>query len=213
MTVGDSAFDISAFAGFMDSLTGANQTVQSLYVNHHALSMDSTYYFDYPFAGYAAQGKALPGTYSTVTITGSNSADTVTGSFYVPHDIGLTLMGCPGLSLPGADFSVPVTITWKPDPHSAELVVGISIVYMGGLSQQNNPALPSSIKSLDYIVPDNGSFTIPASDLDVYPVNAVLNIEIGRVSQITVVLPISNRRVWLYGLAEVNVAPFPVVKE
>ncbi len=205
-TPGDSAFHVNAYAGFVDSATGATLLVQNVYVNNNQLTGDSSYSYDYDTTSNA--GKNLVGANSSVKITGTSSADTLTSSIYVPSDIGRSLGG--SIAQSGTNFSKPFTLTWTPDAQASSLNVVIMIYYFAGLSQANDSTLPPSMNTLTYFTSDNGSFTVPVGDIDTIPVHSVLGMMVSRISQHKPILPVSRKPVLLAGISEADDPPFVV---
>jgi hypothetical protein len=74
-------------------------------------------------------------------------------------------------------------ITWNADPNNMFGRVVLQVMYNPGLySTTSSPARSLPIKSLQYTVSDNGSFTIPSADLQRFPVGSFVSIYIGRAS-------------------------------
>lgn len=69
---------------------------------------------------------------------------------------------------------------WRPDPENVFGEIVLQVYYYAGLSTTRNPSMPTQITGLRYQLPDNGSFTIPASDLARFPEGAIVGISIGR---------------------------------
>lgn len=208
VTAVDSGFDIVAAAGFTDSTSGATNLVQSVFINSNQLTGDSAYLFKYSDSAHLSSGKALAGNTTTVKIIGSSSADTLNSSVYVASDIGHSLSGFP---LHGkANFSHAMNLTWTPDTKSSELTVIIQLYYFTGLSQQADSTLPANMRTLTYTTTDNGSFTIPATDIDTIPVKSYWGMLVGRFYEGQGKLPVSNRRVFLIGASRATLSPFIV---
>jgi hypothetical protein len=87
-----------------------------------------------------------------------------TKTFYLPQKVQMNLGGI-SEELPK---SQNLGITWNADPQNA-LPVAILVAYNKGKSRHVNPNLPDQDLQVFRIVPDNGTYTIPSSDLQIFP--------------------------------------------
>ncbi len=114
---------------------------------------------------------------STYLVSGSNDFPGFSHKTYFPDIMEVT---SPDISGDGfLSISKDVQLTWNTDPQYTGSVV-IGLWYNGTLSNRVDNTLPSETK-LKYIeVPDNGSYTIPASELSDFPVGGYGTIYVAR---------------------------------
>ncbi len=206
MNLIDSNYVISAMAGFKDSITNNNSSVSSVYVNTRSLSkIDSVFSFGYSDSvATLSEGKALAGTNVTVKVTGHNPGDTQTQLIYMPTNIARYVSDFPKGKISNLNNLV---LNWTPDASNPSQTVVIEISYYSGLTRSYEPSLPTSINTLTYIVPDNGSYTVSSSALQTFPEKSYINVSIGRGSQYQGLLPISQRRVFYWAISSVSTPP------
>lgn len=77
--------------------------------------------------------------------------------------------------------SKPIIINWNSDANNPHSDIVIALQYQTGPSVRLNASNPTSVALKTYVVSDaNGTFTIPSSDLALFPQNCVMNIHIIR---------------------------------
>jgi hypothetical protein len=77
--------------------------------------------------------------------------------------------------------SQPIVINWNSDANNPYTDIVIALQYQTGPSVRLNASNPTSVALKTYVVSDaNGTFTIPSSDLALFPQNCVMNIHIIR---------------------------------
>lgn len=77
--------------------------------------------------------------------------------------------------------SQPISLNWNPDTNNPYTNIVVMLEYKGGPSVRLNASNPTSIPLKTYRISDKtGTFTIPVSDLALYPQNCVMNVFIIR---------------------------------
>jgi hypothetical protein len=207
----DSSFRISALATFTDSVTHLPVGINGIILNSRNLNQQSDHSLSFMYsdtAAYLQEGLDIFGTTVKVKITGSSPADTVTRLIYMPKKVVRNVADFP---LGKLDIANNLTLNWTPDPSCTWGNVAIEIFYNAAKSRfLNDPTLPASDTTFSYIVPDNGTYTIPSSDLRRLKVRSIVSISLGRGSILQAVLPISARRVFYYATSSVSTYPLDV---
>jgi hypothetical protein len=171
----DSSYSIQAFAKITNN--GTPIDVGHLNIGNTIIDPDSDNLYHYTFQ--LADGKALFGTsqdvsfssYSTRTLRIASQVLIVPKEFY-PSSISL-----PSSTI---DRTTDYHLTWAADPNNEFGKVQIQVKYDKGISQYSASGMPNSINDLVYNVSDNGTFTIPHTDLSRYPQNSYVTISIAR---------------------------------
>lgn len=206
----DSSFRISALAGFSDSPTFNNASVNSVVVNTRSLTKEADSAFNFLYGGATlSEGVSLAGTNVKVKIIGNNPADSLTKFIYVPKHIKKTVKGFPLGELSTLD---DLTLTWQPDSLSQFQNVAIKISYYSGLSLSSDPTLPEGVNPVSLLVPDNGSYTIPKATLQAFPDRGYVGISLGRATEVEGNLPITQRRVFYWGVSSVSTPPLYLIE-
>lgn len=216
----DSNVMVTGGAAFSDSPSRALGPVSSISINGQTLAAnpnDYTYFVDFSDtssessllkkAAVLNAAASLTGTFYRVHIVGSSAADSVTQNVYLPMNLLRYTSDFPSASL---NIGNDMVLRWVPDPGNTIGDVGIQLTYDSVLSRFNDSALVRSIAPLTYTVPDNGSFTISASALQVFPTNGYVTISMARATQYVDVLPVSKKSVWFYGTATLQTPPLVV---
>jgi hypothetical protein len=202
-------YQISVQAAFIDSTTNRLSGVSDLVVNNRNILQgnDSTYSFGYNNSPYFQEGLSLFGTYVNIEVKGNSSGDTVTSTVYLPKKIVRVLTDFPD----HIDLSQSLQLQWTADDWNPWKKVVIQVYYYPNFSQGNDPALPASVKPLQYNVTDNGNFTVPVSDLQRFPINAVIGISIARGTQNSAILPLSKKRIYFFSSSSASTTPLKVI--
>jgi len=202
-------YQISIQAAFIDSTTNQLSGVNDLTVNDRSIlrAGDSTYSFGYNNSPYLEEGLSLFGTNVNISIRGNSMQDTVSRAVYLPKKIVRVITDFPDQ----VDLSKSLQLNWVADEMNPWRKVIVQVYYYPNYSQGNDPSLPNSIKPLQYNVPDSGSFTVPVSDLQRFPINAVIGVSIARGTQNTAVLPVSKKRVYLFSNSSASTTPLKVI--
>jgi len=204
LTPNDSGYQVSASGVFIDSATGHASNVTGLSINSRALARgsDSTYSFSYSDSNTTIQseGMALAGTTVKVKVTGVSAGDTVTTSVYMPKTITRYSSDLTKIFL---NVLNDQPVTWTPDPSNPNGQVNIQLKYSAKLSQylSGDNTLPATDNTLSYTVPDNGSYTIPSSALQVFKNNSYVWLSLGRGAQAQAILPVSHQNVYFFTAA------------
>jgi hypothetical protein len=211
----DSGYLISALGAFADSVSKNAVTIEHVAINSRVLNPASIGIFEMGYSdstGTLAEGVALAGTDDVVRITGNTSGDTLTQVVTVPKFLLRKTTDFPSASGPGAiDNSKDLDLNWVADPNPSTDGVAIHVYYMAGLSRSVNPALPGNVNSLQFTVPDNGTYTIPASAMGNFPKGCYVEIDIRRQSLVAAaVLPLSHRRIFFAGISSLTTTPLQV---
>jgi len=98
-----------------------------------------------------------------------------TKTFYLPQKVQMSIGGL-SEELPK---SQNLGITWNADPQNT-LPVAILVAYNKGKSRHVNPNLPNQDLQVFRIVPDNGTYTIPSSDLQIFPTGGLVTVNVIR---------------------------------
>jgi hypothetical protein len=178
----DSSYDIDAFARFSNS--GDNIDVGPIGIGDNITMLpDSNNLYHYKFP--LNEGIALFGTTIPIAATEPLPPENLGGLasrvrviMAVPTQIYPLSVNFPANVI---DRTTVLPVTWSPDPNNQYGKVQIDVSYYSGLSQHNAIGMPNSVASLSYQVADNGSFTIPAADLNRFPRDAFIGISIARV--------------------------------
>jgi hypothetical protein len=197
-------------AAFIDSNNNQINIVRALYVNNVAIqpSQDSTYSYNYA-SGATDKGLPLFGTKVLVTIRGTEEADTVTSSLYLPKQLTGVL---------ASDYYPDVLsrrtgmqLSWATDDENTWGNVMIQLFYFNTLSRKNDSTLPDKIQTVNLTVPDNGGYYLTKADLASFPGNAYIGITIARGTQTEAILPLSRKRVYYFSSASVSTPPVKVI--
>ncbi len=201
-------FHINVAAAFIDSSNNKITGINNLSVNNKPITrnVDSTYSFDYARQASLSEGVALFGTNVIITLNGESSADTVTRAVYLPKKLVNSLSDFPD----ALNTSKDLTLKWAIDNRNPWGKVIIQIYYYEGLSYANDSTLPAHINTINYTVPDNGSYNISSSDLQRFPPKSYVGITIARGTQNVVVLPLSKKRVFYFSSSSVSTPPLLV---
>ncbi len=200
---------IGVSAAFIDSNDHQVTVVRTLAVNNQVIppGQDSTYNYNFT-SGQINKGFEVFGSQVLVTIRGTEDADTVSSSVYVPKQLTQTVTIYPDT------FSVSkgLQLQWAPDKANTWGNVTIQIFYYSTMSRKLNPSLPADIATANITVPDNGSYNLTKTDLTDFPANAFIGITIARGTQNEAILPLSKKRVYFFSSASVSTAPVQLKK-
>lgn len=197
----DSGFHISASAVFIDSATGNMANISGLSINSRSMtrSPDSTFHFSYSDSTTTIlnEGLSLAGTMVSIKTTGISPADTVTQAVYMPKAVLRSTTDWPIMYINVLNNQ---TITWVPDASNPTGQVMIKMWYSANASRfmSGDNTLPTTDKTLTYTVADNGSYTIPSTDLQGFKNNSYVWLSLGRGDQVNVVLPVSHQSVYYF---------------
>jgi hypothetical protein len=174
-------------------------------VSNKAISrnVDSTYSFDFVQQASLSDGLALYGTNVPITIRGVSDLDTVTKTVYMPKRIVQTFADFPD----AINVSQNLTLKWVTDPNNRWGNVIIQVYYYEKLSHESDSTLPAHINTLEFTVPDDGSHTIVADDLKVFPPKSYIGLSIARGTQSVSVLPISKKRIFYFSNCSASTPP------
>jgi hypothetical protein len=202
-------YQISVEAAFIDSTTNRLSGVSDLAINDRNIlqGSDSTYSFGYNNSPYFEEGLSLFGTNVNIRIKGNSSDDTVSRTVYLPKKVIRVVTDFPDQ----VDLTKSLQLRWVSDNLNPWGNVTIQVYYYPNFSQGNDPSLPNSIKPLQYNVPDTGGFSVAESDLQRFPVNAVIGISIARGTQNSAVLPLSKKRIYFFSSSSASTTPLKVV--
>jgi len=203
-------FHIAIAAAFVDSNNHRITGVDNLLVNNKPISMnvDSTFQFDYKEQSDLSEGIALYGTNVLITVKGKTDADTVTSTVYLPKKIVRVVSDFPAVISQSSDL----TLSWIADPGNPWGNVIIQMYYYSDLSQDNSPDLPQQVKTLNFTVADNGSYTISKKSLNTFPLKSYVGITIARGTQNQAVLPVSKKRIFYFSNSSASTPPLYVDK-
>lgn len=115
----------------------------------------------------------LYGSEVTVEVESSVLGD-FSKTFYLPEKVVMNLGGISALSK-----SQNLSITWNADTLNT-LPVALLIAYNKGKSIHIDPNMPNQDLQVIKVVPDNGAYTIPASDLQIFPVGGLVTVNVMR---------------------------------
>lgn len=116
------------------------------------------------------------GAVSTWGLTGNPtlSIPSFTDAMYVPQEISMNSPTIPS----NLSKSSPLNVLWNSDPNNDSIVILFN--YDVPTSQFVDSTKPNVEYGKFYIVPDNGTFTIPTNDLSPIPTNGYIMLLIGR---------------------------------
>lgn len=177
----ENSYDISAYAKF--TTNGVLVNTGPITINNRIIGVNPDTLYEYTYRDSTlTEGKSLMGNNINVfAISGEpppNDSPTDRNKIMiVPKEIFPSSMPLPQSTV---NRSLSFPLTWNPDPTNQFQKVNIEVSYYKGISQYHAANMPNSIPSLFYQVPDNGSFTIPQSDLSRFPQGAYISISISR---------------------------------
>ncbi len=195
---------IGVSAAFIDSSNHQVTGVKALSVNNLLIapSRDSTYSYDY---GVSEISKGYPffGSRVLITIHGTDEADTVSSTVYVPKQLTAAITKYPD----SISVISGLQLNWSPDSENTWGHVIIQMFYYSALSQKGDSALPNKISTVSITAPDNGTYLLSRTDLKPFPVNSYIGITIARGTQNEAILPLSRKRVYYFSSASVSTLP------
>ena len=163
------------------AVDGGTMTAGNLPLSYRA---DGTYY---------SIGAPTFGAVSTWGLAGNPGLGipAFTDAMYLPAEVKMSS------PLPAAIISKssPIPVSWNPDPNND--TVAVYFEYDISISRFANPSNPSTQYGRFYIVPDNGSFTIPAADLSGLPSNCYIGVYVARGAGKLTGTP--TKRFYIYG--------------
>lgn len=173
------SFTINVFGKFTNDISGDIVNAGNIIINNSQIigsGPGNLYQYTYD-QNTAPRVRSFIGNFVDVQVKGGNSVDSLRRQLYIPKPIFL-----PNLykSIATISNNKSYNLTWNADPQNMFGKVLIEIEYHGGVSIYNNPANPKSVECLVYTVSDNGSFVIPKSDLQRFPVSSYISIHISR---------------------------------
>ena len=171
----DSAYSVEAFAKVSNN---------GLPVNAGALTIGSKIIYPgannlYRYTYSLPEGKALFGTSVDAQILDSavTTSRLTRVIMVIPKEFYPSTMSIPGNFV---NRATPYTLNWASDPNNQYHQVQIQVSYYKGISQFNATGMPDAVPDLVYTVADNGSFTMPQTDLARYPKGCFVSISIAR---------------------------------
>jgi hypothetical protein len=195
---------VGVSAAFIDSNNNKITFVRALSVNDQIIQpgQDSLYNYNYG-SDQTSKSSQLFGTKILVTINGTDAADTVSSSVYLPKQLSPTLDNYPDT----VSMSRGLALKWSPDPDNTWGNVLIQLFYYSALSRKADSTMPDKISTVNITVPDNGRFYLSYSYLNIFPENAYIGITIARGTQNEAILPLSRKRVYYFSSASVCTPP------
>jgi len=177
----DSSYNISAYAKFTDA-SGTVVNTGPVTIGNRVIQAGADNLYSYNFKDSTfGEGKTLLGNDNiSVDATEPDAGSSALRSrtiMVVPKDIYPSSMSFPNTFINRGN---PLPLTWSPDPGNQFQKVNIEISYMKGVSQYNASGMPASINHIFYQVTDNGSFTIPQTDISRFPAGSYVTISISR---------------------------------
>jgi len=199
----DSSYRISMNASFKDTITKIPVSFTSVSINARTVLPGADHQFSFVYSGTnLTEGLNLYGTNVKVKIVGATSTDTLTRLVYMPKRIVHFTKEVPIYKL---DVANNLTVKWATDPACTWGYVGIRLIYNAEESQYMRggattfaSGLPSVDTALTYVVPDNGSYTINKTDLQVFKSNSIVRFQMVRGTEVVAVLPVSQKRVFIF---------------
>jgi hypothetical protein len=169
--------EISVLGAFQDG-SGGSTSAGNITVNSRAIGLDGKPAYEFKYAGTSlAEGKMLIGQNVQLGLTGSPEYAARSRTVYVPANIISYTMYTPSSTI---RRSVDYPLRWNPDPSNLNGKMYIQLSYYGVFSRFDDPNLPRTIDPVVYTVPDNGSFSIPAADLQRFPIGGYISIAMAR---------------------------------
>lgn len=173
----DSSYQIDLFAKFTANNVAVN--VGPVYLNSRVVNASAGNVYHYTYKDSTlSQGKSLFGTTVTINIPGVGASPT-SRTIYMPKEILPPTIALPNYMI---NRSANLPLTWSPDPNNQYQKVQITIGYYAGMSKYDKVGMPDTIPDVSYAVADNGSYTIPASDLTRFPKGCYVRVSIARAS-------------------------------
>jgi hypothetical protein len=195
---------IGVSAAFIDSNNHQVTMMRTLSVNDQVIlpGNDATYNYNFP-SGQTGKGVQVFGSQVLVTIRGTEDADTVSSSLYVPKELSQTISNYPDT----LSINKGLQLHWEPDNANTWGNVVIQLYYYSTLSRKFDSSLPTDIQTVNITVPDIGTYSLTKSDLLSFPSNAYIGITIARGTQNEAILPLSHKRVYFFSSASVSTSP------
>jgi hypothetical protein len=199
--------EISVLGAFHDG-SGASTSAGDITVNSRAVGLNGKPAYEFKYTGAnQAEGKMLIGQNIQVGLTGSPEYAARSRTVYVPANIISYTMYTPSNTI---RRSVNYPLRWSPDPNNLNGKMYIQVSYYGVYSRIDNPGLPRTIDPIVYAIDDNGSFTIPAADLQRFPIGGYVTIAMARgVEYIDPGVP--RTRVHYFTISDYQTLPLQVV--
>jgi len=202
----DSSFEI--FVGGNFSYNGVSKNAGNVIINSRTIPINSSTVYEFRYEGPTNnEGKSLPGTNTVMGITGSSEVESISRTVYVPQNIVVSTQHFPRTYL---RRNQNLLLQWRPDPNNIFGKAFIEVYYYKTLSQLNNPSFLNSIQSVRYTVNDNGSFAIPSSDLQRFPLNSYAGVAIRRGTVIIDYTTNTRRKVYFYAISDCKTIPLLV---
>lgn len=200
---------VGVSAAFIDSNNNQLTSVRALSVNNLLIQpgKDSTYSFIYKDAE-SGKGFQVFGSNVLITIRGSDEADTVSNSVYVPKRLTTIIENYPDT----ISLSQGIELNWLPDSDNSWGNVMIQLFYYSSLSIKSDSTMPEKITTVNITAPDNGTYYLSRSNLSSFPKNAFIGITIARGTQNQAILPVSHKRVYYFSSASVSTPPVRLTK-
>ena len=195
---------IGVSAAFIDSNDHQVTIVRTLSVNNQIIQpgQDSTYSYNFS-AGQIDKGFQVFGSQVLVTIRGTEDADTVSSSLYVPKQLTQAISNYPDT----VSMSKGLQLQWMPDVANTWGNVTIQLYYYNTMSKKFDSSLPDNIPTVSITVPDNGSYTLNRNDMVAFPAKAFIGITIARGTQNEAILPLSHKKVYFFSSASLSTTP------
>ncbi len=201
-------FHVGVSAAFIDSNNHQVSVVRTLSINNLVIEpgQDSTYIYNYS-PGDTTPGSTLFGTRVLINIHGSDEADTVSSSIYLPKRLTDRQTSYPDSISNGLGME----LRWSPDEQNTWGQVQIQLFYYNALSRKYDQSLPLQISTVNLTVADNGSYDLTPADLKTFPLNAYIGITIARGTQTEALLPLSRKRVYYFTSSSFSTQPVKIV--
>lgn len=200
----DSAFTTSVFAAFNDSIPAERKDV-SLLLNNTPFQLSAANHYQDTLND--ASGHVFPGHFAKIFIRGTSAADTLTMNVYLTKKIARRVSDFPSDTI---NLAKDLHLRWNIDKNALRDSVTILVQYLAKESMARDATLPAYLSPLVYNAADNGSFTISKGNLNVFPHNGLVEIEIARGASYYGTLPVSHRHITYLAVSLALTAPLLV---
>jgi hypothetical protein len=202
------ANQVSVLGAFTDA-GGRAVSAGDITINSRSVGLGgkSAYEFNYT-GGDLPEGKALIGQNVDLGLTGSSEYAARRRTVYVPANIISYTLWTPSATIRrSADYP----LKWYPDPNNLNGKMYIQLSYYGVYSRFDDPTLPRAIDPKVYTVNDNGSFTIPAADLQRFPIGGYITIALARGVEYIDPSTMTRTRVHYFTISDYQTKPLKVI--
>ncbi len=196
--------------GAFNNDEGKSVSAGEMQVNNRKIDLNDMKSYQLKYADdLLEEGKALIGHDAEISFSGSPEYTARRRTVYVPANIISYTNYLPTAVI---SQSQDRSLKWTPDPNNLNGKMYIQVSWYGVYSRFDDPTLPKSIDPLVYETEDDGAFTIPAANLQRFPLNGYVNITMARGIEYVDPSTMSRRRVYYFTISNYQTRLLKVVK-